>query len=112
MYIMKLIKKNQIFIALAMMFVLSITSYAAPGDMASNVSTLLEKILDAIKYLIILSGAIFVFVGGLHVAKSDAESDPASKEKGWKQIISGLGVILIGWFGIPYLVEFMKTIFS
>lgn len=108
--------KKVIFIITAMscLFILGCMSASAMNVNvgAVNYTTFISKIKTVLEALCILIGAGLALWGAVTLLEGYGNDNPGSKSQGIKQVMGGIGVILVGVILVPVLGNMMSSAIS
>lgn len=93
--------------ALCMGAMLSITAFASSGA-SVNTGAFLSTVETVLKSVVILIGAGLGVWGVVNLIEGYGNDNPGAKSQGMKQLMAGLGLILLGIVMIPVLVGMMS----
>lgn len=91
--------------ALCMGAMLSMTVFASAGV---NTGAFLSTVETVLKSVVILIGAGLGVWGVVNLIEGYGNDNPGAKSQGMKQLMAGLGLILLGVVMIPVLVNMMS----
>ena len=60
-------------------------------------------VVDFLRIAVIGIGAVFMVPGVMNFFEGYGNDNPGAKSQGWKQVGSGVGIILLGIFVVPAL---------
>lgn len=82
----------------------------ATGADASVFTDFLKTIFDVLKYGIGIVGVGFLIAGGMSIAEGQSQENAAAKTQGWKQVASGVVIILLGFLAVPKMYELVQNL--
>lgn len=98
----------QVFTMLCMAAMFAIPVFAA-GTGEVNTTTFIEKVSTILKSVLILIGAGVGVWGVVNLLEGYGNDNPGAKSQGIKQLMAGLGVILVAVILVPVLIDMMKN---
>ncbi len=75
---------------------------------AGTVATTVENLFGVVKIILSVLGMWYIFSGFVAVADGQKEDNPNAKSRGYREVASGVGIILVAWIGVPEIVKFVK----
>lgn len=75
---------------------------------AGNVAEIVGQLFDVVKIILTIVGIWYTFSGFVSVADGQREDNPNAKTRGYREVASGVGIIIVAWIGVPKIVDFVK----
>lgn len=108
----KILKQKQyaaLVTAVAVMFALTMPSYAT-GTV--DTSALFDKMQTVLQAILSVVGAGIAVFGVVHLIESQSSHDPSQKSAGMKEVGAGLGIIIIANALIPVFIDIARNAMS
>jgi hypothetical protein len=100
-------------VAISCLFVLGICSASASTIVgAIDYSNFISKAATALKAVIILIGAGLGVWGVVNLIEGYGNDNPGAKSQGMKQLMAGIGLIVVGVLLVPVLQNMMSSAMS
>ena len=95
--------------ATTIMSMTAMTSINAFADEGTSAKSLITEACKILKIVVIAIGFGLAVFGVINLMEAHSSNDPTAKNSGIKQLVGGLGIILVGSALIPYMETYMTS---